>query len=505
MKEYKAGIYLRLSKEDDNPNNSISAQRDIILNYAKKNNFNIVKEYIDNGWSGILDSRPALNEMIFDILKNKIDMLIVKDLSRLTRDKNKTGYYTEVFFPDNDVRFIAINDFIDSGERYEIDDTIMLKGIINQSYLKDVSKKIKSAIKSKKEEGKFVQYCTPYGYKKDEQDQYKLIIDSNVADNVKMIFKMYLEGYSQGQIAKELTRRKIDTPKKYKGQNVKINEWRNDSVGRILKDPSYIGALVLNKYESNYLNKKIKKTPREDWVIKEDTHEAIIDKDIFYKVQEILEHKYYKPKQEYKYLLKDLVYCKECGSKMQYKSRARTKIHNKKLANPQKSWYYKCRMVYRFPSVCDKGYTIAEKALNNIVISALNKKLSVFNFEEKIEDVIAEYKKNNEDYKMQLKLQNQKLKLENDIRILYNKKLEQSIEIDEFKKQYATLKSKEKEIEKKCEELKEENKDKISIERLVSILKEFKTAENFDNNIMKQLINRIEIGEDKTVSIIFNF
>ena len=222
MKEYKAGIYLRLSKEDDNPNNSISAQRDIILNYARKNNFNIVKEYIDNGWSGILDSRPALNEMIFDILKNKIDMLIVKDLSRLTRDKNKTGYYTEVFFPDNDVRFIAINDFIDSGERYEIDDTIMLKGIINQSYLKDVSKKIKSVIKSKKEEGKFVQHYAPYGYKKDEQDKYKLIIDNNVVDNVKMIFKMYLEGYSQGQIAKELTKRKIDTPKNIRDKMLKL-------------------------------------------------------------------------------------------------------------------------------------------------------------------------------------------------------------------------------------------------------------------------------------------
>ena len=120
-------------------------------------------------------------------------------------------------------------------------------------------------------------------------------------------------------------------------------------------------------------------------------------------------------------------------------------------------------------------------------------------------NIIAEYKKNNEDYKMQLKLQNQKLKLENDIRILYNKKLEQSINIDEFKKQYATLKSKEKEIECKIEKLEKENKDKISVERLVSILKEFKTAENFDNNIMKQLINRIEIGEDKMVSIIFNF
>lgn len=505
MKEYKAGIYLRLSKEDNNPNNSISAQRDIILNYAKRNNFNVVKEYIDNGWSGILDSRPALNDMIVDILKRKIDMVIVKDLSRLSRDKNKTGYYTEILFPDNDIRFIAINDFVDSGERYEIDDTIMLKGIINQSYLKDISKKIKSVIKRKKEEGKFVQYYTPYGYKKDEQDKYKLVIDNNVAGNVRLIYKMYLKGYSQGQIAKELTRQNIDTPKKYKGQKVTINEWRNDSVGRILKDPAYMGALILNKYETDYTTKKTKKTPSKDWIIKEDTHEAIIDKETFYKVQEILKNKYYKPKQKYEYLLKDLVYCKECGNKMQYKYRARIKVHNKKLENPQKNWYYKCRTVYRFPSICDKGYTISEKTLNNIVIIALNKKLSLYNFEGKVENVITEYKKNNENYKMQLKLQNQKLKLENDIKILYNKKLEQNIGIDDFKKQYATLKSKEKEIENRLEELKEKNKDRISIEKIISIVNEFKTAENFDNDIMKQLIKKIEIGEDKTVSIIFNF
>ena len=505
MKEYKAGAYLRLSKEDDNPNNSISAQREIILNYAKKNNFNVVKEYVDNGWSGILDSRPALNEMILDILKNKIDMLIVKDLSRLTRDKNKTGYYTEIFFPDNDVRFIAINDYIDSGERYEIDDTIMLKGIINQSYLKDVSKKIKSVIRNKKEEGKFVQHYTPYGYKKDENDKYKLIIDDKVSYNIKLIFKMYLEGFSQGQIAKELTRRGVDTPKKYKGKNVKINEWRNDTISRILKDPTYKGALVLNKYETDYMTKKTSKTPKKDWIIKEDTHEAIIDKETFNKVQEMLENKFVKPNQKYNYLLKDLVYCKNCGAKMQYKSRARTKIHNKKLKNPQLCWYFKCRMVYRFPSVCDKGYTISEKTLNEIVISSLNKRLSIFKFDGKLDEIISRYKKNDDDYINELRLQNQKLRTENDIRILYNQKLEQNIDIEVFKKKYEILKTKEKKIENKIEELKEKNKDKISVQKLVSIIKEFKNAENFDNETMKQLINKVEIGEDKTVSIIFNF
>ena len=206
MKEYKAGIYLRLSKEDTNTNNSIEAQRDITLKYAKKHSINVINEYVDNGYSGIIDARPALNKMIIDILRKKIDMVIVKDLSRLTRDKNKTGYYTEIFFPDNDVRLVSVTEFIDSGERYEIDDTIMLRGIMNQSYIEDTSKKIKAVKTNMKKQGKYVEKNVPYGYKKDENDKYKVIVDEDVADNVKLIFNMYLNGFTQGEIAKYLTR-----------------------------------------------------------------------------------------------------------------------------------------------------------------------------------------------------------------------------------------------------------------------------------------------------------
>lgn len=206
MKDYKAGIYLRLSKEDTNTNNSIEAQRDITLKYAKEHNINVINEYVDNGYSGIIDSRPALNKMTIDILRKKIDMVIVKDLSRLTRDKNKTGYYTEIFFPDNDVRLVSVTEFIDSGERYEIDDTIMLRGIMNQSYIEDTSKKIKAVKTNMKKQGKYVEKNVPYGYKKDENDKYKVIVDEDVADNVKLIFNMYLNGFTQGEIAKYLTR-----------------------------------------------------------------------------------------------------------------------------------------------------------------------------------------------------------------------------------------------------------------------------------------------------------
>ncbi|MFR6659518.1 MAG: recombinase family protein [Clostridia bacterium] len=360
MKEYKAGIYLRLSKEDTNTNNSIEAQRDITINYAKAHDFTVVKEYVDNGWSGVLDSRPALNRMIIDIIKKQINMVIVKDLSRLTRDKNKTGYYTEIFFPDNDVRLISVTEFIDSGERYEIDDTIMLRGIMNQSYVADISKKIKSVKTDMKKQGKYVEKNVPYGYKKDDEDKYKVVIDETVSDNVKLIYEMYLQGCSQGEIAKHLTKLKIDTPKKYKGQNVTINEWRNDSISRILKDPFYTGKMIINKMYTDYRTKKKYKTPKKEWIFKENTHEALISQEKFDNVQQMLEEKFNKPQNEYEYLLKGLVYCGHCKSRMQYKYRTRSKIRNKILEEPQKCWYYKCRMIYKFPDICNKGHTIME-------------------------------------------------------------------------------------------------------------------------------------------------
>ena len=505
MKEYKAGIYLRLSKEDTNTNNSIEAQRDITLNYANKNNITVVKEYVDNGWSGVLDSRPALNEMIIDIIKRQINMVIVKDLSRLTRDKIKTGYYTEVFFPDNDIRLISVTEFIDSGERYEIDDTIMLRGIMNQSYVADISKKIKLVKTDMKKQGKFVEKFVPYGYKKDDEDKYKVVIDRNVSEVIQLIYEMYLQGFSQGKIAKHLSSLQIDTPKKYKGQNVKINQWRNDTIGRILQDPFYTGKMIINKYVTDYKTKKSKRTPKENWEFVENTHEAIISQKQFDDVQKIISGKCTKPKNKYEYLLKGLVHCGYCKSRMQYKYRARTKVRNKRLKNPQKSWYYKCRMIYRFPSICDKGHTIQEKTLNEIVLKSLGDRLQMIRIDESKNRIIDEYKKNDTNYKLMLKYENLKQKIENDMKLLYSKRVDEVITIDEFKLQYDLLKNKSKEIAKTLDDLKEQNKNNISDERLKEIIINFKLGNKFNNEIMKALINKIYVYENNKVEIIFNF
>ena len=443
--------------------------------------------------------------MIIDIIKNKINMVIVKDVSRLTRDKNKTGYYTEIFFPDNDIRFISVTEFIDSGERYEIDDTIMLRGIMNQSYVADISKKIKAVKNNMKQQGKYVEYNVPYGYKKDDEDKYKVVIDENVSENVKLIFDMYLQGFSQGEIAKHLTKQKIDTPKKYKGQEVKYNEWRNDSVGRILKDPFYTGKMIINKIYTDYRTKKKHKTKREDWIYLENTHEPIISQEKFDKVQDLLDKKFYEPKEKYDYLLKGLVYCGHCKSRLQYKYRTRTKIRNKVLDNPQKWWYYKCRMVYRFPDVCDRGHIISEKALNEIVIKSLTKKFKNIKIDESTNKIINEYKKNNTNYKLMMKNENLKQKIENDMKVLYNKRIDGIINVNEFKMKYDSLKDKLRETENELLDLKKQSEDDLSDEILRDIIIDFKSGKEFDNEMMKQLIRRIEVYEDKTVDIIFNF
>lgn len=503
MREYKAGIYLRLSHEDIQENNSIEAQRMITTEYAIKHKYNIIEEYVDNGYSGMIDSRPGLNRMIVDITTNKINMVIVKDISRLTRNKNKTGYYTEIFFPDNDIRFISVTEMIDSGERYEIDDSIMLRGIVNQFYVADISRKIKSVKTNKKKNGEYVEHFVPYGYKKDTEDKYKVLVDENVSKNVKLMFKMYLQGYSQGQIAKHLTLLGLDTPKKYKGHPVKINEWRNDTVGRILKDPFYTGQMIINKKVSDYRTKKIKNTPRENWILIQGKHEPLVSMEDYEKVQQMLKEKFNAPKQKYEYLLKGLVYCGHCKSQLQYKCRTRTKIRDKYLKEPQECWYYKCRMLYRFPSICNRGHTIQEKNLNTIVLESLKKRLSKFKIDKYTGEVIDTYKKNDSNYKLLEQYTKRSKKLETDVTALYNKKLEGMISIDSFREEYAKLKLEIKEIENKKSQLEEICETKEIKGKLKNIIVDFKNGKEFTNETIKQLIERIEVYEDMKIDIIY--
>lgn len=501
MKEYRAGIYLRLSREHAEENNSIEAQREITTNYAIKNGFKIVKEYQDNGYSGILDSRPALNEMMIDISRGLINMVIVKDISRLTRNKNKTGWYTEIFFPDNDVRFISVTEFIDSGERYEIDDTIMLRGIANQYYLTDISKKIRANKKAMKDAGQYVEAHAPYGYKLLEEDKHKIVIDEKVADVIRLIYDMYIDGKTGTQIAQYLNSKRKRTPSQYLKMKNASTRWSQETINDILSNPFYSGDTVVNKYITNYMTKTCKKNKdRSTWIIKENTHEPIILKEKYKKVQEIKKGKRGKNTTKYEFLLKDLLYCGHCKHKLQYKLY--------KSADKTRYLYdssgFVCGIVYKKKHLCKNKTFVNEKHINSIIIEKVKERLSQIKVDKATNKIVDYFKENSEETKELNKYKNEVQKLDRKKMVLYRKKCEQYITENEFKEEYTKIKEEISSYQKKIEKLEKNNNNSINEKRIKEIINEFQKGKGINNEFLKEIINRIEVYSNNQINIIFN-
>ena len=498
MKEYKAAIYLRLSKEDIEKNNSIDMQREITTKYAKDHNYKIVNEYVDNGYSGILNSRPELDKMIRDITLGKINMLIVKDMSRLTRDKNLTSYFTDIFFPDNDVRLISVTEYVDTGERYEIDDAVALRGIVNQSYLEDISKKIKAVKTNLKKQGKFIESSVAYGYKKDSLDKRKIVIDEKVSSNIIEIFNLYLDGIGPVEIANRLNKRNIETPSQYLNLKHQAKYWTKSMIARILDNPIYCGRLVINKYYSDFKLKKIIANRKGNYEYISNTHQPIIAPGIFDKVQEMKKGTTKDNQKEYVFLLRDLVYCKNCGRKMVYKNSNPIRIDkNGKITGIKNELgYFICAEHYRHKDVCNEWIKIKENTLEEIVLKQISNRLKKLQLIKYANDVKA-YKEI-----MNPEAKNEINRREADFKILYSKKVEEIISEDEFIREYNLYKQKTKELKDKLDRLEESKKSYNSKNDVEKLIIEFSETKKFDNKILKKLVEKIEIGKNEEVNII---
>lgn len=503
MKKYKVAIYLRLSKEDIEANNSIDIQREITTKYAKEHGYNIVQEYIDNGYSGILASRPALDRLINDITRNKIDMVIVKDMSRLTRDKNLTSYYTDVFFPDNDVRLISVTEYIDTGERYEIDDIVALKGIVNQSYLEDISKKIKAVKTNLKKQGKFIEASVAYGYKKDQLDKTKIVIDENVEYIIKEIFELFINNVGPTEIAKRLNNKQIQTPSQYLKLKNQGKYWTKSAVNRILNNPIYCGKLVLNKYESNINLKKRIANRKSKYKYLENTHEAIIKPEVFEEVQRIKGNITKEDLKAYVYLLKGLVFCKNCGRKMTYKNSKPIRIdkNGKVTGKKNELGYFICTEHYRHKNICNEWVKIMETDLNKMVLNKVSKRLKKLQLGKYAGDVMAYKESLNPNLNETKKIKNEISKRESDFKILYSKKVEKIISEEEFIAEYNKYQEEITELKKKLDRLETNKISYNSKSELDKLIIEFSETKKFDNTILKKLVEKIEIGKDNEVKI----
>ena len=322
-------IYCRLSRDDElaGESNSISNQKSIISKFCRDNGLKNLQYFVDDGYSGTNFNRPAWTELLDKIENGEVGTLVVKDMSRLGRDYLKVGFYTEVLFVEKGVRFIAINNGIDSQNQQDSDFTPFLN-IINEWYAKDTSKKIRAVVKAKGESGEYLCTNPPYGYLKDPNNKKRWIVDEEAAKVVEDIFSLCVAGNGPSQIARILKNQQVDTPTIHYqkiGKPIKnclpMNDydWDQKTVSEILERPEYLGQTVNFKtHKQSYKVKKTVDNPKEQWRIFPNTHEAIVDVDTFNRVQVLRKNKRRPTRTGKINMFSGIVRCADCREKMYY-------------------------------------------------------------------------------------------------------------------------------------------------------------------------------------------
>ena len=286
---YRAGLYMRLSKEDGARESSgIEGQRLQLRSFAEGRGFSVVEEYVDDGYSGTTYDRPAFLRMLRDIEEGRINMVLTKDLSRLGRNYLASGELTEEYFPSKNVRFIAINDGYDSevGE----DDMAPFRHVINEMYARDISKKIRSSLYAKMRDGQYIGSFPPYGYVKAEEDKNRLVVDETAAETVRWIFHMAARGESTNYIVEKLNKRKIPVPLDHRrlreGKEGLGRRWTLSGVCKILRNQVYLGHTVQGKSRKpSFRSERSYARKKEDWIVTKNTHTPLVDEEIFFCAQ----------------------------------------------------------------------------------------------------------------------------------------------------------------------------------------------------------------------------
>ncbi|MBQ5445919.1 MAG: recombinase family protein [Lachnospiraceae bacterium] len=524
IKIYKAAIYVRLSKEDGDvsdaskaESNSISNQKELIKDFLKdKQDIVIVSERVDDGYSGVNFERPAFQLMLEDIKQGKVDCVVVKDLSRFGRNYIESGRYIEKIFPMLGVRFIAINDNYDSltGKSQTDEIVIPFKNLINDAYCRDISIKIRSHLDVKRRKGEFIGSFTIYGYAKDEHDHNKIVIDEYAAGVVRDIYQWKISGMSQQRIADKLNDMGVLSPAEYKKscgikysanlQTKKQAIWSAVAITRILTNESYTGTLIQGKVTTpNYKVKKTVIKDEEDWVVIPNAFEAIITKEQFDMVQEILKKDTrVAPDKKSVYLFSGIAVCGDCGRQM---SRKVSTVSGKKYV------YYMCS-ANKKEGVCS-SHRIREDELEKAVVTYLNSYIdeleNIQHFLEFIDKLPYQ--------EVNVKRLNMRIvQLEEDAQKYEKLKVSVYEDLkDELisKEEYISMKQ---EFEKRRRaSLDSIAQIKIEIETLASRngkhhewIESFlanKGIEKLERNVVVELIDYIKIYEDKRIEIVFRY
>ena len=499
-------LYCRLSRDDElqGDSNSIKNQKTILQKYADDNGFTNTEFFVDDGYSGTNFDRPDWQRLISLVEEGRIGTIIVKDMSRLGRDYLKVGYYTEVLFPGSDIRFIAINNNVDSANQQDSDFTPFLN-IINEWYAKDTSKKIRAVFKSKGESGKPLCTNPPYGYIKDPEDKTRWIVDEEAAKVVREAFRLCMQGYGPSQIAKEFTRRRIMNPTAHarkNGINIPDNRghdddyvWRGSTIVHMLSRQEYLGHTVNFKtYRKSYKQKKQMKNDPSEWMIFKNTHEAIIEESVFEVVQRIRDGRRRLTPMGEMPLLSGMMFCADCGNKL-YQVRGRGWEHEKE--------YFVCATYRKIKGGCS-SHQIRNVVVEELLLDGI-RRVTAFarNFEEEFVEMVtkktrSELDKSMRDSKRELEQAQARIaKLDEIIQRLYEDNIEGKISDERFAKMTANYEAEQQALEKRVTELKsimtEDKESTLNVDHFLSLVRKYTDIKELTAEIIREFVEKIYV------------
>lgn len=514
---YKTAVYARLSTEDldeDTLDNQIYLLKSFV---GEKTDMVLVDIYADNGFSGTNFERPEFTRLMNDVKTGKVNCIVVKDLSRLGRNYIETGNLIENVFPFLNVRFIAVTDNFDTNEGGGVENMVAsFKNLVNDVYAKDISRKIITAFRTKQKNGEYIGLVAPYGYLKSAENKNKFVIDEKTAPAVKKIFELYAGGYGLDRIARIMNESDYDCPRKYrysigitKSDRYKNSKWGRTTINTILTNRAYIGDMVQGKVKQELCNNIVMHyTNKDDWIVVEGTHEAIIERNLFFEVQDILEKK--KTEQavrrknsksrEYKEenLLKGRIKCGCCGKSMNLAQNVR--------GNSISRSYYCSGYKELREAVCTNKNRINKSSVESKVLESIRK--CIFNNIDESSLSLEIADKNTQDIKKRMVQIERAIRQTNSkIADLYKDVSDGLIDENDYLLMKTKFLNDKKQLERE-EKLLSDNMKKTSDSagklRAADYLKKCKKAKKLDRKMVESFIELVTINDDKSIEITFS-
>lgn len=501
-------LYCRLSRDDEQlgESNSIKNQKSILSKYAKDNNFQNIKFFVDDGYSGTTFTRPAFVEMMELAESGKINTIIVKDHSRLGRNRLIVGQLLEEDFVRFNIRYIAIMDNIDSSKG--LNDFLPIQDWFNEMHAKNTSQKVRAVLKNKGESGISLANNVPYGYKKDENDKTKWLVDETSAEVVKEIFNLFIQGHGTFEIARILRERKVLTPSEY---NLSIStnstnqdyqyKWCGTTVAGILDRQEYIGDTVNFKTTTrSYKDKTRVNLPKEDRKIFKNTHEPIIDEYTWNIAKQLRNNRQKRAKSGKKSIFSGLLFCNDCGKKMYFQS---------PVVDLKAKDHYRCSSYKHDTSACTSHY-ISDEALQIIVLENIQRVTAymkdyedLFIKEQLAKSTQDEIKKISKNKKKLEKAKNRIIEIDNLFMHIYEDNVSGKITNDRFRNLSFNYDKEQQELKIKIEQLSKEientEKKDTDITQFISNVKKYTEITDLTPEILNELIEKILIHQAEKI------